>query len=45
LTGIFNALAEGGYVRMPLTEQSGGVSVGWLADRFGIRWMVNVCKA
>jgi PhnB protein len=45
LTTIFNALAEGGKRKMPLTEQSGGAAVGWLADRFGINWMVTIEKA
>lgn len=40
--GIFQALAEGGKVMMPLTRQPSGGETGWLADRFGIRWTVSV---
>jgi PhnB protein len=45
LTKIFNALAEGGKTKGPLAKQSGGAEVGWLADRFGITWMVSIDKA
>ncbi len=44
LTSIFNQLAEGGRVKMPLTEQAAG-AVGWLTDRFGINWMVTIDRA
>lgn len=45
LTRIFDLLAEGGYVKMPLTRQPWGATVGWLADRFGINWTVSVEEA
>ncbi len=45
LTTIFNALAEGGRIKMPLTAQPGGAAVGWLTDQFGINWMITVEKA
>lgn len=45
LTKIFNGLAEGGTIKMPLAEQSGGAGVGWLTDKFGINWMVSIDKA
>ena len=38
----FNALAEGGEVRMPLSKTFFSPSFGMLADRFGVQWMVNV---
>lgn len=38
---IFNALAEGGTVTMPLADQFWGDYYGSLTDRFGINWMVN----
>lgn len=38
---IFNALAEGGTIAMPLADQFWGDYFGCLADRFGINWMVN----
>jgi PhnB protein len=43
LTKLFNGLAEGGKVKMPPAEQSGGV--GWLTDKFGINWTVSIEKA
>jgi PhnB protein len=42
LTRIFTELGEGGNVKMPPTDQSGGV--GWLTDKFGINWMVSILK-
>jgi len=42
LTEIFNALGQGGNVKMPPTDQSGGV--GWLTDKFGVNWMVRIRK-
>ena len=38
---VFNALAEGGTVRMPLQKTFWAASFGMLIDRFGIPWMVN----
>jgi PhnB protein len=38
---IFNALADGGTVTMPLADQFWGDYYGSLVDRFGINWMVN----
>jgi PhnB protein len=38
---IFNGLAEGGQVTMPLETQFWGARFGMLTDRFGINWMVN----
>ena len=45
LTKIFNQLAEGGKIKGPLAGQSAGAAVGWLADKFGINWMVSIDKA
>jgi PhnB protein len=45
LTEIFNALAEGGEVTMPLAGQFWGDTYGSLKDKFGIYWMVNISKA
>lgn len=39
---VFNALAEGGKVQMPLTKTFWSPRFGMLEDRFGIGWMVNV---
>jgi PhnB protein len=37
---IFNALADGGKVQMPLAKTFFSPSFGMLADRFGVNWMV-----
>jgi PhnB protein len=41
-TRLFNALAEGGEIRMPLTKTFWSPCFGMLADRFGVSWMVIV---
>jgi PhnB protein len=38
---IFNALAQGGTITMPMANQFWGDYFGSLTDRFGINWMVN----
>lgn len=38
---IFNALAEGGAITMPIADQFWGDYFGSLSDRFGVQWMVN----
>lgn len=38
----FNALAEGGQVRMPLGKTFWSPRFGMLQDKFGIGWMINV---
>jgi PhnB protein len=38
---IFNGLAEGGKVEMPLADAFWGAYFGMLADRFGVRWMIS----
>lgn len=42
LTEIFNILAEGGTVKMPLSKPEWGPEMGWLADKFGINWNVTI---
>jgi PhnB protein len=37
---IFNSLAAGGQVRMPLTQTFFSPRFGMLADRFGLGWMI-----
>ncbi|MGO8701808.1 MAG: VOC family protein [Limisphaerales bacterium] len=39
---IFNALAEGGQVQMPLAKTFFSPRFGMVADRFGVSWMVLV---
>ncbi|MFD2532576.1 VOC family protein [Gracilimonas halophila] len=38
---IFEALAEGGEITMPLEKTFWGARYGMLKDKFGIRWMLN----
>lgn len=38
---IFNALAEGGIVEMPIADQMWGDYDGSLKDTFGVQWMIN----
>jgi uncharacterized glyoxalase superfamily protein PhnB len=42
LTRVFNDLAAGGRIQMPLMQQPSGAQVGWLMDRFGINWNITV---
>lgn len=38
---IFNKLAEGGQVLMPLQDTFWNASFGMLMDQFGVHWMLN----
>jgi PhnB protein len=38
---VFNALADGGTVKMPLTQTFWAERFGMVIDRFGTPWMVN----
>jgi PhnB protein len=38
---LFNALAGGGKVEMPLQDMFWGAYFGSLTDRFGVKWMLN----
>jgi len=38
---VFNALAEGGKITMPLQKTFWAEAFGMLVDRFGTPWMVN----
>lgn len=40
-TRLFNALAAGGKVEMPLAEMFWGDFFGSLTDQFGVNWMFN----
>ena|SRR5690554_805377 len=44
LTQIFNRLAEGGKIVIPLDKQVWGDLFGVVSDQFGIDWMVNIGK-
>ena len=39
-TRLFNALADGGQVHMPLAKTFFSKAFGMVADRFGVPWMV-----
>ena len=39
---VFNALAQGGEVRMPVAKTFWSPRFGMVADRFGVGWMVSV---
>jgi len=39
---VFDGLADGGEVRMPLTQTSWSPAFGMCLDRFGTPWMVSV---
>lgn len=38
---IFNALAEGGTVQMPIQQTFWAARFGSLVDRYGVPWMIN----
>lgn len=39
---VFNALADGGQVQMPLDKTFWSPRFGMLTDRFGVAWAINV---
>ena len=41
---LFNGLAEGGQVTMPLAKTFWSPRFGMLVDRFGVSWMVTVAS-
>ena len=41
LENVFNALADGGNVTMPLQDTFWGAKFGMLTDKYGINWMFN----
>lgn len=43
-TRIFNALSEGGQVLMPLGDYGFSRRFGWLSDRFGVSWQINLTE-
>jgi PhnB protein len=40
-TRLFNGLADGGTITMPLANQFWGAYFGMLTDKFGIQWMLS----
>lgn len=45
LVTAFDRLAEGGKVKGPIREAPWGGAAGWLMDRFGINWNIDVEKS
>ncbi|MGQ0543435.1 MAG: VOC family protein, partial [Blastocatellia bacterium] len=41
---IFNELAEGGKIEMPLQDMFWGDYFGCAADKFGVQWMISFDK-
>jgi predicted 3-demethylubiquinone-9 3-methyltransferase (glyoxalase superfamily) len=39
---LFTTLGEGGQVLMPLDNYGWSRKFGWVSDRFGISWQVNL---
>jgi len=44
LDEVFNKMAAGGRVTMPLADQFWGARFGMLKDKFGVSWMFNCEK-
>ena len=44
LDGAFERLAEGGEVKMPLDDYGFSPRFGWLTDKFGVSWQLNLPK-
>ena len=42
LRQLFDALSDGGGVLMPLADYGFSRRFGWLADRFGVSWQLNL---
>ena len=42
MQAAFEKLAEGGQVKMPLTDGAWGGAAAWLTDRFGINWNLDL---
>lgn len=38
---VFNEMADGGSITMPLADQFWGAKFGMLKDKFGVNWMFN----
>jgi predicted 3-demethylubiquinone-9 3-methyltransferase (glyoxalase superfamily) len=42
---LFTGLSEGGTVRMPLNNYGFSLRFGWVDDRFGVSWQLNLPAA
>jgi PhnB protein len=45
LAKIFNGLAEGGRIKGPIAKGPWGGDAGWVTDKFGINWVIEIDKA
>jgi uncharacterized glyoxalase superfamily protein PhnB len=45
LDRTFERLAEAGDVKMPLADYGFSARFGWLTDRFGVSWQLNLPTA
>jgi predicted 3-demethylubiquinone-9 3-methyltransferase (glyoxalase superfamily) len=45
LDRAFNRLVDGGDVKMPLGDYGFSRRFGWVTDRFGVAWQLNLPKA
>ena len=45
LDQAFERLADGGDVKMPLNDYGFSSRFGWVTDRFGVSWQLNLPKA
>ena len=45
LDRAFEKLADGGDVKMPLNHYGFSPQFGWVTDRFGVSWQLNLPKA
>jgi predicted 3-demethylubiquinone-9 3-methyltransferase (glyoxalase superfamily) len=41
---LFGALGEGGAALMPLDDYGFSARFGWVADRFGVTWQLNLAR-
>ena len=39
---LFETLSDGGTVHMPLGDYGFGRRFGWVQDRFGVSWLLNI---
>ena len=44
LEDVFNQLSSGGKVLMPLDNYGFSKKFGWVNDRFGVSWQLNLAK-
>ncbi|MGG0240657.1 VOC family protein [Bacillus rhizoplanae] len=41
---VFNRLSEDGAVLMPLTDYPWSAKFGWVQDKYGVSWQLNLAK-